>query len=100
MTDSATGRNAASFLPAPGDGLKDRLPGAKVRVCKMVEHIFRSENDSHSLTRGIEDMCALMPNDWYGTLHEEIVRCRDCKWLWVYMGNSYCDCDYMERSCS
>ena len=33
-------------------------------------------------------------------IHEEIVRCRDCKWLWVYMGNSYCDCDYMERSCS
>lgn len=45
----------------------------------MVEHIFRSENDSHSLTRGIEDMCALMPKDWYGTLHEEIVRCMDCK---------------------
>lgn len=47
----------------------------------MVEHVFRSENDSHSLTRGIEDMCALMPDDWYGTLHEEIVRCRDCKWF-------------------
>lgn len=47
----------------------------------MVEHVFRSENDSHSLTSGIEDMCALMPKDWYGTLHEEIVRCRDCRWL-------------------
>lgn len=44
----------------------------------MVEHIFRCESYSRSLTHGIEDMCALMPADWYGTLHEEIVRCRDC----------------------
>lgn len=46
----------------------------------MVEHIFRCENYSRSLTHGIEEMCALMPADWYGTLHEEIVRCRDCKY--------------------
>lgn len=46
----------------------------------MAEYIFKSENDTHSLTRGIEDMCALIPGEWYGTLHEEIVRCRDCKY--------------------
>ena len=55
----------------------------------MVEHIFRSENDSRSLTRGIEDMCALMPDDWSTSTstsrqeptlvqREEIVCCRDC----------------------
>ncbi len=63
----------------------------------MAEYIFRPENDSNSLTSGIEDMCALLPNDWYGTIHEEIVRCRDCKWRYVYMGDSYCDCSYMMR---
>ena len=25
---------------------------------------------------------------------EEIVRCRDCKWRYVYMNDSYCDLDY------
>lgn len=64
----------------------------------MAEHIFRSENDTHSLTRGIEDMCALMPTDWYGTLHDEIVRCRDCKRIeyccfvyeYDYVPNGFC----------
>lgn len=28
---------------------------------------------------------------------EEIVRCRDCKWLSVYEGDSYCECDYMKH---
>ena len=45
----------------------------------MSEYIFQPENDSSSLTSGIEDMCALMPKDWYGTIHGEIVRCRDCE---------------------
>ena len=58
----------------------------------MAEHIFKSENDTHSLTRGIEDLCALCPEDWYGTLHEEVVRCRDCD------RKDYCcfiyECDY------
>ena len=44
----------------------------------MAEYIFQPENNSSSLTSGIEDMCALLPKDWYGTIHEEIVRCRDC----------------------
>lgn len=44
----------------------------------MAEYIFQPENGSSSLTSGIEDMCALLPNDWYGTIHEEIVRCKDC----------------------
>lgn len=48
------------------------------RVVAMAEYIFKPENDSSTLTSGIEDMCALLPNDWYGTIHEKIVRCRDC----------------------
>lgn len=57
----------------------------------MVEHIFRCENYSRSLTRGIEDMCALMPADWYGTIHEEIVRCRDCTHFMTWAnGYSFC----------
>lgn len=27
----------------------------------------------------------------------ELVRCRDCKWLSVYEGDSYCECDYMKH---
>lgn len=47
----------------------------------MAEYIFQPENNSSSLTSGIEDMCALIPKDWYGTIQGEIVRCRDCKYF-------------------
>ena len=57
----------------------------------MAEYIFRPENDSNTLADGIEDMCALMPKDWYGTIHGQIVRCRDCKWCMAYMAGTYCD---------
>ena len=58
----------------------------------MAEYIFKPENNSSSLTSGIEDMCALLPNDWYGTIHEEIVRCRDCIYFDKYENDEISVC--------
>lgn len=56
----------------------------------MAEYIFKPENDSSTLTSGIENMCALMPKDWYGTIHGQIIRCCDCE----YYGNGGVDDGY------
>lgn len=42
----------------------------------MSEHVFR---DAPGFCETIGEFSAGVNDDHYGTLHEEIVRCRDCK---------------------
>lgn len=60
-------RDAEGFGCCMDDEM-DELPGVTAR------EYFAEENTDH-----------------YGTIHEEIVRCRDCKHCMAYMAGAYCD---------
>ena len=59
----------------------------------MSEYVFRYANGYGFDADDVEvvEYFAEENTDHYGTLHEEIVRCRDCKFCMAYMAGTYCD---------
>lgn len=65
----------------------------------MSEYVFRDapgfgfdmDNLMETLPMTAREYYASNCADHYGTLHEKIVRCRDCKYCMAYWRSDYCD---------